>query len=100
MKCLSNSDIVTKYDPVVRVVVNTLLLRYHLYNYGLDRDDLYQLGWIALLKCFKSFDPSVGVKFETYASRSIYYYVQDQLSRKQHRAMKYTSEDPECLRHS
>jgi RNA polymerase sigma factor (sigma-70 family) len=100
MTSLSNPDIVTKYEKMVRAVVAKLLLRYHLYNYCLDRDDLHQLGWIALLKSLKLFDPSYGVKFETYASRSIYYYIKEQLTRKQHSAMKLTVEDPECLRHS
>lgn len=68
---LSNPATITKYNKTVRAVVNTLLLSRHLSSLPIDRDDLYQVGWVALIQCLPHFDSSRGVKFETYASRVI-----------------------------
>lgn len=42
------------------------------YNTGVDEDDLFQEGMLALLRAEKTFDDQKGVKFETYASHVIY----------------------------
>ena len=36
-------------------------------NIGYERDDLFQLGSIGLIKAIYKFDPSYNVKFSTYA---------------------------------
>lgn len=46
---------------LVRSVVTKFL------NIGYDRDDLFQLGSIGLMKSIYKFDPSFNVKFSTYA---------------------------------
>ncbi|MDR0880047.1 MAG: SigF/SigG family RNA polymerase sporulation sigma factor [Clostridioides sp.] len=46
---------------LVRSVVSKFL------NIGYDRDDLFQLGSIGLMKSIYKFDPSFNVKFSTYA---------------------------------
>lgn len=46
---------------LVRSVVSKFL------NIGYDRDDLFQLGSIGLIKAIYKFDPTFGVKFSTYA---------------------------------
>jgi len=71
MKFHSKSELYQKYDKTVRAAVNRLLLTRRLACLPIDREDLYQIGWIALLKCVPHFDTSRGVKFETYASTVI-----------------------------
>lgn len=66
----SKPEQVKKYNQMVRAVVNSLLLNRRL-SVTIDRDDLYQIGWVALIQCIPHFDDSRGVKFETYASRVI-----------------------------
>ena len=46
---------------LVRSVVSKFL------NIGYDRDDLFQLGSIGLIKAIYKFDPRFNVKFSTYA---------------------------------
>ena len=46
---------------LVRSVVTKFL------NIGYDRDDLFQLGSIGLMKSIYKFDPKFNVKFSTYA---------------------------------
>ncbi len=47
--------------PLIKAVVKSYL------NKNVEYDDLYQLGCVGFLKAIKNFDPSVGVKFSTYA---------------------------------
>lgn len=42
----------------------------HKYNYR-DKEELYQIGWIGLIKAIKRFEPSRNVKFTSYAYRLI-----------------------------
>ena len=41
-------------------------------NRGTDKDDLFKLGSIGLIKCIKNFDLTYDVKFSTYAVPMIY----------------------------
>jgi len=70
MKFHSKPELVEKYNETVRAAVNKLLLNRRL-STTIDRDDLYQIGWVALIQCIPHFDSNRGVKFETYASRVI-----------------------------
>lgn len=38
------------------------------YDFGAHKDDLYQVGSVALLTALRKFNPEVGVKFSTYAN--------------------------------
>jgi RNA polymerase sigma factor (sigma-70 family) len=67
----SKEDLLLQYESTVRAVVNRLLLNRHLVNLPIDREDLYQVAWMALIQCYPHFDKSRGVKFETYASTVI-----------------------------
>lgn len=40
-------------------------------NYGLDRDDAYQIGCLGLMKAAVYYDSTRGVKFSTFAARCI-----------------------------
>jgi len=46
-------------------LVKSLISRFD--NRGYDRDDIFQLGCIGLVKAIDKFDPSYGVRFSTYA---------------------------------
>ena len=78
---LSNKVDVTNYESTVKAVVNRLLLSRRISQYSTERDDLYQIGWMAVMNCAKTFDENRGVKFETYASRAIINAVNKELKR-------------------
>ncbi len=67
---LSDEQII-QYQPMVKAAVNKLLLRRRWSHLSIDREDLYQIGWIALIECLKYFDASYGVTFATYANVAI-----------------------------
>lgn len=46
-------------------LVKSLISRFS--NRGYDKDDIFQLGCIGLVKAIHKFDPSYGVRFSTYA---------------------------------
>ena len=50
-----------KYDGIIRKIVN----RYKVSNF--DKEDLYQVGVLGMLKAYKNFIPNEKVKFTTYA---------------------------------
>ncbi len=89
----SNSELYNKYDKTVRAVVNTLLLSRRLVSLPIDRDDLYQVGWVALIQCLPHFDETRGVKFETYASRVIVNAVNREIGLHLARRMAHTHTD-------
>ena len=68
---LSNKEVI-KYEPMIRAVVNRLLLTRRLSDVQMERDDLYQIAWLVLLRCLKTFDENRGVKFDTYFGRSVH----------------------------
>ena len=53
------------YERLVRIQVR----RFN--SASIAEDDLYQEGWLALLKAKQTFNDQLGVKFETYASHVI-----------------------------
>jgi len=77
---LSRIDI-TDYESTVKAVVNRLLLFRRISQYPIERDDLYQIGWLAVINCVKTYDESRGVKFETYATKAIINAVNKELKR-------------------
>lgn len=57
-------DTILDYEGLIYSVINKYPSRF-------DRDDLFQAGMLGLVDAYKHFDPSVSVKFSTYA----YYYI-------------------------
>lgn len=57
-------DIILDYEGLIYSVINKYPSRF-------DHDDLFQAGMLGLVDAYKHFDPSVSVKFSTYA----YYYI-------------------------
>lgn len=78
---LSNKVDVTNYESTVKAAVNRLLLSRRISQFPIERDDLYQIGWIAVMNCAKTFDENRGVKFETYATKAIINAVNKELKR-------------------
>lgn len=67
----SNIDIYSKYDKLVKVVVDRLLLSRNISSLCVEKDDLFQIAWITLINCLDKFDPTRNIKFETYASKAM-----------------------------
>ena len=47
------------------------VIEYNFKNCGVDPKDLFQEGYLALMKAEQTFNPDAGVKFETYATKVI-----------------------------
>ena len=62
---LRREEMVRRYGPLVKLVVNRIAG--HLPEW-VDYEDLLSAGVLGLLKAIERFDPSRGVKFETYAT--------------------------------
>ena len=54
-------QLVTQNSPLVWSIVRRFLGR------GVEKDDLYQLGCMGLLKAVEGFDPAFATQFSTYA---------------------------------
>ena len=52
--------VVVDYEKLVHSII-------HQFSKYYDKEDLYQVGVIGLIKAYKNFDNSLGVKFSTYA---------------------------------
>ena len=78
---------VDEHMTMVRAAVNRLLLSRRLFYLTTERDDLYQIGWLALNNCIKTFDESRGVKFDTYATKAVRNAVNNELWRLSKRRM-------------
>lgn len=61
---------------------------------GLDRDDLVQIGSMAMVDAAKSYDPSRGAKFETFMTPVLKNAMTD-LIRKHQKGFEYRAIDPE-----
>ena len=57
----ATDELVQGNFPLIKAVVKSYL------NKSVEYDDLYQLGCVGFLKAIKNFDPTLGVKFSTYA---------------------------------
>jgi RNA polymerase sigma factor for flagellar operon FliA len=72
----NRNNLVLYYDSFVKIVVNRLVCCYS--NY-IDKEDLLAYGTIGLIYAIEKYDPSKGIKFETYASIRIRGYIIDEL---------------------
>lgn len=95
-----SKETVEKLNTTVRIVVNRLLSdRRFIANY-IDREDLYQLAWVVVMKCAVLYDASRGASFETYCSTSIRNAVGKELKRiyLNNQAIDRLQETALCLR--
>ncbi len=68
---LEDENIVTEYEWII----HTIMKRFS--SFTTSREDLYQVGVMALLKAYQNFDSNYGVKFSSYA----YPYVLGEISK-------------------
>lgn len=61
----NRNRIVNKYLYLPEIISKNFL------NRGLDYDDIYQIGCVALIKAVERFDPDKGVKFVSFATPTI-----------------------------
>lgn len=67
------NDIVVNNKGLVYMVVNSFYNS--LESSYLDREDLEQIGYMGLMEAVKHFDPYMGFKFSSYASKAIMGYI-------------------------
>jgi len=60
----SRQELVVRYLGLVKYVVRKMIKNY---PQALEENDLYQIGILGLSEAIERFDPSYGIKFETYA---------------------------------
>ena len=70
MTSLFNLEL-NKCESIVKAAVNKLLSSRTLSSFQTEREDLYQIGWMALMNCDKTYNPQGAAKFETYANTAI-----------------------------
>ena len=61
LRSLEEAEAVSRHGPLVWAVVHRYTGR------GVEREDLFQLGCIGLIKALREFDPEYGTCFSTYA---------------------------------
>ena len=59
-----SEKLLKQYDKLIYKISN--------YFYGINKEDLIQSGYLGLIKAYRNFDKSKGVKFSTYAYQYIY----------------------------
>lgn len=64
----ARSDLIVRYAPLVKYVVGRMAISM---RNVLDPEDILSHGTLGLIDAIDRYDPSVGVKFETYAIRRI-----------------------------
>lgn len=69
---LEDVDVIMEYEWII----HTIMKRFSSYTTS-SKEDLYQVGILALLKAYQNFDPNYGVKFSSYA----YPYVLGEISK-------------------
>jgi len=59
------------YTSTVKAAVNKLLSSRSIIHCSIEKEDLYQIAWIAVIHCAKTYDTNRGATFATYATRAI-----------------------------
>jgi RNA polymerase sporulation-specific sigma factor len=67
----SELNLLEQHKHLVPIVCRRFLVGAHA-NFNLAKDDLYQEGMMALFRAVKTFDPTAGAQFQTYATRCIH----------------------------
>lgn len=75
-RSLRKEEIILKYAPTVKYVVSRMTLRL---PPTIDQEDLYQSGILGLIDAVDKFDPTRGIKFNTYAEFRVRGAVLDEL---------------------
>ena len=58
--------------PHIEGIVKSIITKYcTVFNY----DDLYQVGWVGVMRSLQTYDPSKGILFITYCYRGVTYAV-------------------------
>ncbi len=61
-----------RYDDIILSCNNLIYMIVNKYFKGYDKEDLYQVGVIGVIKAYKNYKSNMGVKFSTYAYKYIY----------------------------
>lgn len=89
-----DTDAINELVPHIEGMIKRIIVKYY---HGVEFMDMYQAGWVAVMKCVHNYNPDAGTKFTTYAYRAIenemILYVNSQNKHKS----KY-DDDGNCLR--
>lgn len=64
-------EIVESYVYIAKILANKFIKNKRAYNNGIDYDDVYQVACLGLIYAADRFDPEKGVKFTTFATKTI-----------------------------
>lgn len=73
---LSEEQLVHEGMPLVDIIIKTKIQLNK--NIGISYDDLYQTGCIALIQAARRFNPTLNIKFNTFAAKVIYHKLIDE----------------------
>ena len=65
---LNQENLVKQYTPLVKYIASRVILEK---NKNLEYEDIVGYGYIGLMEAIKTYDPSKGAKFSTYATLKI-----------------------------
>src|SRR5258706_4511129 len=65
----SRTALVTRYQRLVRILAAKAYS--HRISSELEFADYFQFGMVGLMQSFDRFDPAMGIRFETFASRRV-----------------------------
>lgn len=84
------NELVTNIEGMIKSIIKK-------YHHGEEFEDLYQVGWIAIMKCLQLYDKNTGTKFTSYAYRAIQNEIIQYINNQNKHKSKY-DEDGNCLK--
>lgn len=60
---ISEDEIIPVYNKLIHYAIH----KYYPYRYDVEYEDLFQIGSIALLKAYRTYNPDKGMRFTNYA---------------------------------